>query len=123
MYNHKYIDKPKAQRALFSHAKKRPTIYALGNKGADTLVHQCNIPMPQSVYWTEKNRRVREKHIEHTLGISDFMVSVEMVCKKAGNIRLLDRDEILARSSKQTKRVEYPFRWKTQIMHGDQGTV
>ena len=120
LYDHKYIDKPKAQRALFSHAEKRPTIYALGNKGADTLAHQFNIPMPQSVYWTEKNRRVREKHIEHTLGISDFMVSVEMVCKQAGNIRLMDRDEILARSPEQTKRVEYPFRWKTNIMHGGQ---
>ena len=120
LYDHKYIDKPKAQRALFSHAEKRPTIYALGNKGADTLAHQFNIPMPQSVYWTEKNRRVREKHIEHTLGISDFMVSVEMACKKVGNIRLMDRDEILARSPKQTKRVEYPFRWKTNIMHGGQ---
>ena len=120
LYDHKYIDKPKAQRALFSHAEKRPTIYALGNMGADTLAHQFNIPMPQSVYWTEKNRRVREKHIEHMLGISDFMVSIEMVCKKAGNIRLMDRDEILARSPKQTKRVEYPFRWKTNIMHGGQ---
>jgi len=120
LYDHKYIDKPKAQRALFSHAEKRPTIYALGNKGADTLAHQFNIPMPQSVYWTEKNRRVREKHIEHTLGISDFMVSVEMACKQAGNIRLMDRDEILARSPEQTKRVEYPFRWKTNILHGGQ---
>ncbi|HHL43192.1 MAG TPA: hypothetical protein ENJ42_06210 [Hellea balneolensis] len=120
LYDNKYIDKPKAQLALFSHAEKRPTIYALGNKGADTLAHQFHIPMPESVYWTEKNRRVREKHIEHTLGISDFMVSVEMVCKQAGNIRLMDRDEILARSPTQTKRAKNPERWKTEIRHDGQ---
>jgi len=76
LYDHKYIDRPKAQAAIFSHADKRPIVYALGNKGASLLSNRYNIPMPPSVYWTEKNRRVREKHIEHTLGISDFMVGI-----------------------------------------------
>jgi len=120
LYDHKFVDKPKAQKALFSHEKKRPVIFGLGNSGAIALSRIYGIPMPSSVYWSEKNRRVREKFILHTLGISDFMVSIEMACKQAGNIRLMDRDEILARSPEQTKRAEYPFRWKTNIMHGGQ---
>lgn len=115
LYDHKYIDRPQAQRALFSHADKRPTIYALGNQGAGVLSHQFGIPMPESVYWTEKNRRVREKHIAHTLGISDFMISVELACKQVGNIRLIGRDEILARSPQATKQTKFPFRWNTRI--------
>jgi len=117
LYDHKYIDRPKAQSAIFSHADKRPIVYALGNKGASLLSNRYNISMPPSVYWTEKNRKVREKHIEHTLGISDFMVGIEDMCKAAPNLHLIDQDEILSRSPTQTRRAKYPFRWKTQITH------
>lgn len=37
LYDHKYVDRPKAQRAIFSHATERPTIHALGNEGAKLL--------------------------------------------------------------------------------------
>ena len=117
LYDHKYVDRPKAQKAIFSHADKRPTIYALGNKGASLLSNRYNIPIPSSVYWTEKNRRVREKHIEHTLGISDFMVGIEAMCKAAPHLYLIDQDEILSRSPVQTRRAKYPFRWQTQITY------
>lgn len=119
LYDHKYIDRPKAQRAIFSHADKRPTVYALGNEGASLLSARFNIGMPPKVYWTEKNRRVREQHIEHTLGISDFMVEIEILCRGDESLRLIDRDEILAASPKQTQRSKYPFRWQTKI--SDQG--
>lgn len=117
LYDHKYIDRPKAQAALFSHADKRPVIYALGNKGAALLADRSGITMPPSVYWTDKNRRVREKHIEHTLGISGFMIEMEVMCKAAPHLHLIDQDEILARSPISTRRAKYPFRWKTNITH------
>jgi len=37
LYDHKYIDRPKGQSAIFSHAEKRPVVYALGNNGAKLL--------------------------------------------------------------------------------------
>ncbi len=120
LYDHKYVDRPKAQRAIFSHATERPVVHALGNEGARLLSNRFNIPMPPSVYWTEKNRRVREKHIEHTLGISDFMVGMHKVCRESGNVRLIDKEEILAQSPNQTKVGKRPFRWKTRVMHKGQ---
>jgi len=120
LYDHKYIDRPQAQRAIFSHADKRPTVYALGNAGASLLSARFNISMPPKVYWTEKNRRVREQHIEHTLGISDFMIEIEMLCRGNDNLRLIDREEILAGSPVQARNSKYPFRWKTQIRHNAQ---
>lgn len=117
LYDHKYIDRPKAQAAIFSHADKRPTIYALGNKGAELLSNHFGIAMPPNVYWTEKNRRVRERHIEHTLGISDFMIEIEMMCKAETNLHLIDQSAIIAASPPQTRRTKYPFRWKTRITH------
>ena len=117
LYDHKYVDRPKAQKAIFSHAEKRPTVYALGNKGASLLSTRYGLKMPSTVYWTEKNRRVREKHIEHTLGIFDFMIEMEVLCKADPNLRLIDKDEVLAQSPAQTRRAKYPFRWKTQLTH------
>jgi len=116
LYDHKFTDRPKAQHAIFSHADKRPVVHALGNEGAKLLSSRFGIAMPPSVYWTEKNRRIREKHIEHTLGISDFMVGMIKVCREAGNLRVIDKEEILAQSPKQTNQGKYPFRWKT-IVH------
>ena len=120
LYDHKYIDRPKAQAALFAYADKRPTVYALGNAGANLLSNRFNIPMPPKVYWTEKNRRVREKHIEHTLGISDFMVGVEMECMNSDHLEMIDPQVILGRSPVQTQNSKYPFRWKTKIRHNGQ---
>ena len=116
LYDNKYIDRPKAQAAIFSRAAKRPTVYALGNKGAALLSERFRIAMPAEVYWTEKNRRVRERHIEHTLGISDFMIEMETLCRASRHHQFIDQDEILARSPLQTRKAKYPFRWKTQIV-------
>lgn len=117
LYDHKYIDRPKAQAAIFSHADKRPTVYALGNAGAELLSSRFGVAMPPSVYWTEKNRRVREWHIEHTLGISDFMIEIEALCHVSSTLHLIDQDKILANAPAQTRRAKYPFRWKTEISH------
>lgn len=115
LYDHKYIDRPKAQLAIFSHAEKRPIVYALGNCGASLLSMRYDIPMPSNVYWTEKNRRVRERHIEHTLGIADFMIGIEAMCQEADHLELIDQQEIINRAPNALKSSKYPFRWKTQI--------
>lgn len=117
LYDHKYVDRPKAQYAIFAYADKRPLVYALGNKGASFLSTRYGLKMPAKVYWTEKNRRVRERHIEHTLGISDFMVEIEMMCQAQCDIEFIDPETILAGSPVQTQKARYPFRWKTTIRH------
>jgi len=117
LYDNKYIDRPKAQFAIFSHANKRPIVYALGHKGASLLSTHYNIAMPPSVHWTEKNRRVREKHIEHTLGVADFMISIEQMCQSSDHLEMIDQQSILTRSPSETRKSKYPFRWKTQIQH------
>jgi len=117
LYDHKYVDRPQAQYALFSHADKRPLIYALGNKSASLLSTRYGLKMPAKVYWTEKNRRVREKHIEHTLGIADFMIEMEVLCRETEHLEFISPEEILSRAPKSTQRSKYPFRWKTRIRH------
>jgi len=117
LYDHKYIDRPKAQFAIFSHAEKRPVVYALGHKGAFVLSTRYNIATPPSVHWTEKNRRIREKHIEHTLGVADFMIGIEMMCRESDLLELIDQQTILENAPTEIRNANYPFRWKTQIRH------
>lgn len=117
LYDHKCVDRPKAQFALFAYADKRPIVYALGNQGASILSNRYGLKMPSKVYWTEKNRRVREKHIEHTLGISDFIVSIETMCQESKTLDFIDPQTIIANAPRATQQSTYPFRWQTQIWH------
>lgn len=117
LYDHKYVDRPHAQKALYSHSDKRPVIYALGNKGLEFVKGRYSLFKTSKQYQTEKNRRVRERYIEHTLGISDFMVSIEMMCRNSERYELIEPQMILNRSLVQTQRSRYPFRWKTRIKH------
>lgn len=109
-----YVDRPRAQMLTMAYADKRPMVYALGNAGADLLADRFQMRLPD-IYWTEKNRRVKEKFVEHTLGIADFMVAMEMACKAAGNIEIIPRETILAGAPEATRRREYPFRWQTRV--------
>ena len=54
LYDHKYVDRPKAQYAIFAYADKRPLVYALGNQGASLLSTSYCIKMPDKTYLTEK---------------------------------------------------------------------
>jgi len=114
LYDAGYVDRPKAQMLAMAYADKRPMVYALGNAGADLLADRFQLRLPD-VYWTEKNRRVKERFVEHTLGIADFMVAMELACRAAGNIEIIPRETILAASPTNTRRREYPFRWQTRV--------
>jgi hypothetical protein len=114
LYDAGYVDRPKAQMLTMAYAEKRPMVYALGNAGAELLADRFQLRLPD-VYWTEKNRRVKEKFVEHTLGIADFMVAMELACRDAGNIEIIPRETILAASPQNTRRREYPFRWQTRV--------
>lgn len=114
LFDAKYIDRPKAQMFSLAYADKRPMVYALGNEGAELLSNRFQLTLPD-IYWTEKNRRVKEKFIEHTLGIADFMVKLEVACREAGNVRIITRDDILAASPERTRRSKHPFRWQTRV--------
>ncbi|MEO1703701.1 MAG: replication-relaxation family protein [Pseudomonadota bacterium] len=114
LFDAKYVDRPRAQMHAMAYGEKRPMVYALGNAGADLLSNRFQMRLPD-IYWTEKNRRIKEKFIEHTLGIADFMVAMEQACKEAGNIQIITRDDILTNAPERTRRAKHPFRWQTRV--------
>jgi len=64
-----------------------------------------------SLLWSEKNRAVGQIFLEHTLLVSETMVSVELACRKHG-VRLLYEDELDLAVKQQ------PFQWRVKIQGG-----
>lgn len=81
LFDAKFLDRPKLQHSLYSHASKRPTVHALGNAGAKLVEEVSGIAMPPSVRWTDKNAKVKKpEFILHTLGVADCIISLEKAC-------------------------------------------
>lgn len=114
LYDGGYVDRPKTQLLTMAYSEKRPMVYALGNEGADLLSNRFQMRLPD-IYWTEKNRRVKEKFVEHSLGIADFLVSLEVACRAVGDIKIITKDAILAAAPERTRRKKHPFRWTTRV--------
>lgn len=63
-------------------------VYALADKGADLLAEEFGIDRGQTK-WTQKNREVKDRHIQRTLMISDFRMYLELALARTPNARLL----------------------------------
>jgi hypothetical protein len=62
--------------------------------------------------WNEKNQAIGRVYLEHALLVSDVMVSLELACRKRGDVRLLYDDDL----GLQVER--HPFRWWVKIQGG-----
>ncbi len=72
LYHHGHLDRPPEQRYL----EARPIIYALGTRGAAILAEVTGLTL-SALHWSEKNRTVRARHLEHTLMVSEFLTTLE----------------------------------------------
>ena len=118
LFDAKYLDRPLIQDRLFAYADKRPLVHALGNKGAKYIEEALNIKLPSSVYWTDKNRKVKSgDFLTHTLGVADFFVSLHMAALDAKGIRLVNQAEVIAQAPARTQKLDYPLSLPTYKQH------
>ena len=89
LYHHGYLDRPISQ-ITFSNPFFGPQkmVYALGDKGADLLAEVYGIDRG-GIIWSEKNREVRERYIQHTLMISNFRACLSLALRDLPDVRLL----------------------------------
>jgi hypothetical protein len=107
LYHHGYLERPRAQLDYYHLPGSRHIVYGIGNRGA-TLLRQEGISV-FPLRWSEKNRGVGRIYLEHALFVSDFMVAIELACRKTG-IRLLNSDELPMPDG-----MDALFRWKVNI--------
>ena len=110
LYHHAYLDRPREQIEFYQNAGSKPMVYALGNKGADYLSH-CEGVARGKVDWTAKNHTLGPLFLEHTLLVADFMVSMELACRRSERVRLIPAFEIVERSPEETRRRKKPLQW------------
>lgn len=108
LFDHGYLDRPRAQLAHIPVTGPRPMIYGLGRRGAQAL-RECQWGR-EATDWTERNKRAGTKFIEHTLAVADFMVGLELACRGRSDIRLLGEDEVIAAAPERTRKAREPLR-------------
>lgn len=114
LFDAAYVDRPNAQFQAMAYSDKRPMVYALGNQGAEFISNSFQLPLFDGD-WTEKNRRVKEKFVAHTLGIADFMIAIEHDLEQHERYRIVRRDELLAGAPQATAHAKNPFAWLTRF--------
>ncbi len=107
LYHHGYLERPRMQLDYYHQGGSRHIMYGLGNKSAAFLKKDIGVAFQQPP-WGEKNRSVQRMFLEHALLVSDVMVALELVCRRRGNVRLIDEPELRS-VIRQTPK---PFQWR-----------
>ena len=112
LYHHGYLERPRAQIDYFHRGGSRAIAYGLGNKGSALLKRELSLPF-HKLDWGGKNLSTGRLFLEHTLLISDIMVSLELACRRHGQVRLLTADELPLPEA--TRRQREPFHWRVLV--------
>jgi hypothetical protein len=110
LFHHSYLERPRAQIQYYERGGSKSIAYGLGNEGGALLRQEFGVTV-DSDSWSEKNHAIGRVFLEHTLLVSDVMVSLELACRKH-DIRLLYEDELNLQVEAN------PFHWQVTIVGG-----
>ena len=87
LFHHGFLDRPLSQ-IVYPLTGTQKMVYALGDKGADFLANEFGIDRGE-IKWNEKNKEVKDRHIQHTLMISNFRLCLKLALDKTANTDFL----------------------------------
>lgn len=120
LWGNDYLDRPEYQRELFAYADKRPTIHALGAKGAQWLADNHHVRFPKTVDWRAKNKNIKSgDFIRHTLGVTETMLQVERDVHAETGLRVIDREEVWLTSPRFNPNAPKPYELPTTLTWKD----
>lgn len=96
LYDAGYIERvlgPVTNLTEFSAVHRSPTTYALAQHGARHLSGVDHVPLDH-LDWHLKNRRVGSLHIDHTIGVADFVIAFLAASKEHG-LGLIDHHDLI----------------------------
>jgi hypothetical protein len=116
LFHSGHLSRPKAQvDAYRAGGGARPMVYSLGNRGIDLLAAKHGFRRV-SVDWTAKARTAIRGEIDHALEITEFMVALEIACRRRGTLQLIHFDEILATlAPEETRKSRRPYQWPVSL--------
>jgi hypothetical protein len=116
LWEHEYVERLLGQvdrRLLYKGSF--PLIYGLTRSGAWLLRQHGYDVRRRLLYETDKQRRAGWRFIEHRVGISDFMVRLELACRGRSDLRLIERKDIVENSPKTSRDRRVRLMAKVQI--------
>jgi DNA-binding Lrp family transcriptional regulator len=112
LYHHGYLERPTCQLDYYQRGGSRNIVYGLASRGASHLRRVDETPFSR-LDWTSRNGSVKRLFLEHALMVSKIMVSLEIACRKRGNVSLkIEHDIPLPTATRDAKE---PFRWTVTV--------
>lgn len=94
LFHNSLVTRPPRQRDYLS--PQKPTVYGLGNKGAELLAQRDGIDRDE-VNWQQRNREVGLAHIDHTLMIGRMRATLTLATQNTEEVNLYHwESELLA---------------------------
>lgn len=93
LFHHGYLERPRAQLTYHERGGGKSIVYGLGSKGGALLRQEPGITILPDT-WDERNHSIGRIYLDHTLLVTEVMVSLELACRKRGDVRLLYEDEL-----------------------------
>jgi DNA-binding Lrp family transcriptional regulator len=106
LFHHGYLERPSCQIDYYKSGSRR-IAHGLGNRGANWLKRELSLPF-HTFDWGAKNR-VGKIFLEHALMVSDFMVGLELACRRRSDVRLLSEEDLNLPKSRR------PFQWRVEV--------
>ena len=112
MYHRGYLARPRAQLDSYrAGAGSRPIAYILGNRGADLVALKYGLRR-SAVDWTSKARTASRGDIEHALEITDFMVTLDLACRRRRTLEIVYFDDIMREFAPEITQCDpRPYHW------------
>ena len=105
LFHNGYLERPRAQLQYYERGGSRPIAYGLGKKGGVWLQRE-GLTVDADA-WSEKNNAIGRVFLEHTLLVTDIMVTLELACRHR-SVRVIYEDELSLQ----------PFQWWVKIQGG-----
>lgn len=117
LFQHGYLERPKAQLAQLAVEGNQPMVYGLGRAGA-RLVAELRGGSPDRFDWHTKNARAGALFVRHTIMTSDVVVAFETALRDRPGHYLLDHEALLPYMPESTRNTRNPFLWPTEMKIG-----
>jgi len=92
-------------------------VYALGRRGAGRLRRDLDLPFSR-MEWRGKHKTVGRLFLDHALLVSEVMVTLELACRRRGDVKLLSIEDSAGRQLSGTSLNRPTYRWNVKTRGG-----
>lgn len=114
LFHRRFLSRPPAQIEWYRSGSKA-MVYSLGEAGVGLLVREFGYQR-SVVGWTGKAHSVKNWEINHAVGVTGIMATMQRACQDTGAYKVLYLDEILTSiAPAETRKNPRPYFWSTVV--------